>query len=83
MQWNYELYNKGDYASEVGYYNMLSDAFKQLTASIDTKVRVLSTFELSAFIVVQFADMASQHCRRSRPARPCTSTARTALAHCS
>lgn len=38
-QWNYEQYNKGDWASEVGYYNMLSDGFKQLTASIDTKVR--------------------------------------------
>lgn len=37
LQWNYEQYNKGDWASEVGYYNMLSDGFKQLTASIDTK----------------------------------------------
>ncbi|RLN47858.1 hypothetical protein BBJ29_002809 [Phytophthora kernoviae] len=35
--WNYEQYNKGDWASEVGYYNMLSDAFKQLTATHDSK----------------------------------------------
>ncbi|KAF1324416.1 Phosphoacetylglucosamine mutase, partial [Globisporangium splendens] len=35
--WNYEQYNKGDWASEVGYYNMLTDAFKQLTANIDSK----------------------------------------------
>ncbi|DAZ92931.1 TPA: hypothetical protein N0F65_005831 [Lagenidium giganteum] len=35
--WNYEHYNKGDWASEVGYYNMLVDAFKQLTASMDSK----------------------------------------------
>ncbi|GLD98356.1 hypothetical protein PINS_up007053 [Pythium insidiosum] len=35
--WNYEQYNKGDWASEVGYYNMLTDAFKQLTSSIDSK----------------------------------------------
>ncbi|TDH70543.1 hypothetical protein CCR75_009167 [Bremia lactucae] len=35
--WNYEHYNKGDWASEVGYYNMLSDAFKQLTAGHDSK----------------------------------------------
>ncbi|KAL7690055.1 putative phosphoglucosamine mutase, bacterial type, phosphoacetylglucosamine mutase [Plasmopara halstedii] len=35
--WNYEHYNKGDWASEVGYYNMLSDAFKQLTATHDSK----------------------------------------------
>ncbi|GMF50924.1 unnamed protein product [Phytophthora fragariaefolia] len=39
--WNYEQYNKGDWASEVGYYNMLSDAFKQLTATHDSKVRLL------------------------------------------
>ncbi|CAI5742667.1 unnamed protein product [Peronospora destructor] len=35
--WNYEQYNKGDWASEVGYYNMLSDAFKQLTVTHDSK----------------------------------------------
>ncbi|TYZ69303.1 hypothetical protein PybrP1_003931 [[Pythium] brassicae (nom. inval.)] len=31
------MFNRGDWASEVGYYNMLTDAFKQLTASIDAK----------------------------------------------
>lgn len=29
--WNHEKYNKGDWASENGYYNMLVDAYKQLT----------------------------------------------------
>lgn len=37
--WNYEQFNRGDWASEVGYYNMLTDAFKQLTAGMDAKVR--------------------------------------------
>ncbi|CCI46691.1 unnamed protein product [Albugo candida] len=35
--WNFEHYNKGDWASEVGYYNMLVDGFKQLTGSQDSK----------------------------------------------
>ncbi|TMW57920.1 hypothetical protein Poli38472_013394 [Pythium oligandrum] len=35
--WNYEQYNKGDWASEVGYYHMLGDAFKQLTSNYDSK----------------------------------------------
>nr|CCA21746.1 phosphoacetylglucosamine mutase putative [Albugo laibachii Nc14] len=35
--WNFEQYNKGDWASEIGYYNMLVDGFKQLTGSQDSK----------------------------------------------
>ncbi|OQR97283.1 phosphoacetylglucosamine mutase [Thraustotheca clavata] len=35
--WNHEQYNKGDWASEAGYYNMLVDAFKQLTSGVDQK----------------------------------------------
>ncbi|RHZ22041.1 hypothetical protein DYB37_008906 [Aphanomyces astaci] len=35
--WNFEQYNKGDWASETGYYNMLVDAFKQLTSGVDPK----------------------------------------------
>ncbi|KAG9398357.1 Phosphoglucomutase-3 [Aphanomyces cochlioides] len=41
--WNFEQYNKGDWASEAGYYNMLVDAFKQLTNGIDPKKLELRT----------------------------------------
>lgn len=36
--WNHEAYNKGDWASEAGYYTMLVDGFKQLTATADPKL---------------------------------------------
>ncbi|KDO31655.1 hypothetical protein SPRG_19514 [Saprolegnia parasitica CBS 223.65] len=41
--WNHEQYNKGDWASEAGYYNMLVDAFKQLTTGVDPKKLELRT----------------------------------------
>ncbi|RHY68116.1 hypothetical protein DYB34_007664 [Aphanomyces astaci] len=41
--WNFEQYNKGDWASETGYYNMLVDAFKQLTSGVDPKKLELRT----------------------------------------
>ncbi|EQC37180.1 hypothetical protein SDRG_05406 [Saprolegnia diclina VS20] len=41
--WNHEQYNKGDWASETGYYNMLVDAFKQLTTGVDPKKLELRT----------------------------------------
>ncbi|KAF0719797.1 Aste57867_796 [Aphanomyces stellatus] len=41
--WNFEQYNKGDWASEAGYYNMLVDAFKQLTNGVDPKKLELRT----------------------------------------
>lgn len=35
--WNFEKYNRGDWTSEIGYYNMTVDAFKQLTQEVDSK----------------------------------------------
>jgi len=36
--WNYEAYNKGDWASETGYYHMLLDGYKQLTSSVESTI---------------------------------------------
>ena len=36
--WNYEEYNKGDWASENGYYNMLIDGYKTLTSSVESSI---------------------------------------------